>query len=197
MFKKLILVSFTTILILLTTFPAVAQNGAVVTKGGYPPGWGLAFNPDEGLSYFYSNFSDVCGYFSGGDLGTVLETPWMVVQRPTDEEGEGKFHIIRFFFFRALMVTPEEFFNDPCGAWSNPDLIFADGMIRSTFNDNDQVPLNTNRANVWGFSAAGALEDVADHCSGEMIGFKWSWMGQFKDDTFVLRKQVGPELRCN
>jgi hypothetical protein len=70
-------------------------------------------------------------------------------------------------------------------------------MIHSTTNDNDQVPQNTNRANVWGYSANGALEDFADSCKGEMIGLKWAWRGKYKDDTFVLLKQIGPELKCN
>ena len=187
---------------------AVAENGAEVEKDVYLDYWGLAYNPEEGLSYFYSNFSDVCDYVAGGAGGVVLEVPWMIVHRPNDNDDpdfDGKYRDGGFFFIRALMVTPEEFFSDPCGVWSNPDLIFADGMIHSVSNDNDQWPEATKRRNVWGFTANGALEDFGDACKGKMIGLKWKWRGQMDDDfpscipdcNVKVLNQIGPELKCN
>lgn len=193
-------------LILTGSTSLVAQNGAVIDRGTYPDYFGTAYNPAEGLTYFFSTFSDVCGF--PVEPGDVLELPWMIVHRPKDDADlpwDGKYLDHGFFFMRVLMTTEDEFWSDPCGTWSNPDLIFADGMFYSTFNDNDQFPSDTNRANVWGFEGNGALEDFGDNCKGEMVGLKWSWRGKMNDDfpacqpecDFVLLKQVGPELKCN
>jgi hypothetical protein len=195
-------------LLSLSASTVVAQNGAEVEKGDYLDYWGMEYNPDEGLLYFFSNFSDVCDYVAGGAGGIVLDIPWTIVHRPNDNDDpdfDGKYNEHGFFFIRALMATPGEFWSDPCGVWSNPELIFADGMIHSVLNDNDQWPENTERRNVWGFTANGALEDFGDYCKGEMVGLKWRWRGMMEDDfpacipeCYVkVLNQVGPELKCN
>lgn len=197
------------LLIALLAFGAtvsLAQNGAVIYKGSYEVFGGAEYNPDEGLLYFYSNFSDVCGWWNGDDdWGIVNDVPWLLVQRPNDDPLDGKYQDRAFFFMRVLMATPDEFWSDPCGVWSNPDLIFADGMIHSVYNDNDLDPVNTKRQNVWGFTSNGALEDFGDYCKGEMVGLKWKFRAQL-DDVFPdclpdcnlkVLNQVGPELKCN
>ena len=185
---------------------SLAQNGADVYKGSYGEFWGAVYNSDEELLYFYSNFSDVCGWANGDDdWGIVNDVPWLGVQRPNDDLFEGKYQDRGFFFMRVLMATPDEFWDDPCEVYENPDLIFADGMVFSIFNDNDQYPANTHRQNVWGFTFNGALQDFGDYCKGEMVGLKWKERVQMDDDfpacapdcNLKVLNQVGPELKCN
>ena len=41
-------------LLSLSASTVVAQNGAEVEKGDYLDYWGMEYNPDEGLLYFFS-----------------------------------------------------------------------------------------------------------------------------------------------
>lgn len=187
---------------------SIAQDGAVVTKGTYEDAIAWEYNEADGFFYLFTTFSDVCGY--PGDLGEVMELPWMIVHRPKDDEDkpwDGKYIDNGFWFVRVLDATPDEFWDDPgpCATWGNPDLIVADGAVHSTLNDNDQFPANTNRQNVWGFTANGALEDYGDNCAGEMVGLKFQWRAQMDDDfpacipacNVRVVSQKGPQLKCN
>jgi hypothetical protein len=206
MFKRTAISVLAILLALFSAPDASAKNGAEVSRGVIEDYFGWSYNEDEGLFYGFSSFSNICGW--PDDLGEILELPWMTVHRPNDSdevEWDGKYMDHGLSFVRVLMVTPEEFWNDPCVAWENWDLIVADGMIFSTYNDNDQYPADTNRANIWGFTANGALKDTMDICKGPMVGVKWIWRARMKDDfpacepdcDFRLLKAVGPELHCN
>ena len=206
MLRRTVILVVATLLALLLVPTALAQNGAEITKDAYQDYFAWEYNEDDGLFYGFSTFSNICGW--PDDLGEVMELPWMTVHRPNDTEDlewDGKYLDHGMFFVRVLMVTPGDFWFDPCAAWNNTDLIVADGKITSTFNDNDQWPADTNRANLWGFTANGALDDSMDLCKGPMVGVKWIWRARMKDDfpecipncdTKIL-KAVGPELHCN
>lgn len=180
---------------ILSTQFAFAQNGAVVIKGQDLWGWS-DYNGDGLLAVMSSDSEFFCN-----EDGDLIFYDWMQVLRP---DGTIKYHDQGHYFTRVFFTTPDAFWADPCASWNNYDLMVADGISSSTFNDNDLEAANPNRRNVWGYTVAGGLFDLVGLCEGDMVELNVvrRWMLERNvpncPPECIIEKAVikGPRLNC-
>jgi len=141
-----------------------AQNGAVVLKGDTLIGW-YDWNGENVLAIQSSDSEAFCN----ADLGDLLWTNWLELLRP---DGTVKYHERGAYFTRVFYpATPADFDADYCALWNNGDLMLAEGITHSTYNDNHPNAFDVphKRRNVWGYNVAGDLYDTAGLCSSGMM----------------------------
>ncbi|MBW2594277.1 MAG: hypothetical protein JRE58_14995 [Deltaproteobacteria bacterium] len=180
---------------LLTTPVASAQNGAVIVRGEALFAW-YDWNGESVLTVQSSDSELFCNEF-----GDMMYVDWMEVWRP---DGTIKYHEGGHFFTRVFYpATPADFDADPCALWNNGDLMVAEGIINSPFNDNDFFAEHPNRRNTAGYNVAGTLYDTGGLCDGGMVDLNTIRRTVFKKDypacePDCIFKEVrkGPRLSC-
>ena len=187
---------------LLTTPVALAQNGAVVTRGDELYGW-YDWNGENVLAIQSSEIEFFCFW---PELSDVIWVDWMEVLRP---DGTFKYHDKGDYFTRVFFpATPDDFDADPCALWNNADLMVAEGITHSVYNDNhaNAYDVPHKRRNVFGYNVTGKLYDTAGLCSKGMIGLKtvrrWKLDKDFPaclpdDCESDVQVWKGPDLNCH
>jgi hypothetical protein len=185
---------------LLNTPVALAQNGAVVTKGETLIGW-WDWNGEDVMALHSSDLEAFCD-----EPGDLIWTDWLEVVRP---DGSIKYHERGAYFTRVFYpaTLPEDTFDNWCDLWNNDLLLVAEGITHSTFNDNDFDPAfhHPNRRNTWGYTVTGALFDYAGFCDGGMVELntvrrfllkKNSHACLSLSDCIFKEVRKGPRLNC-
>jgi len=174
---------------------ALAQNGAVITRGEFIFG-GVESN-DENVILLYSSDSEG---FCGATLGELLWVNHMEVLRP---DGTIKYHDKGKFFARVYYpATWDDVGDDPCVLWNDSSLLIAEGITgMSPYNDNhlNAFAVPHKRRNVWGFNLTGTLYDATGLCSS---GTRYDqFMFRFKHFLYIIvfigargRTRTGKEI---
>jgi hypothetical protein len=197
--RRFVMKSIRTFLVLCVIYlfsaqAAVAQNGAFVVKGqDLFAFW--SYNGD-GLMAVMSSDSEL---FCNPD-GDLIFADWMEIARP---DGSIHYQDRGHYFTRVFFTTPEAFFADVCAGWNNYDLMVAEGIAHSTFNDNDIFAERENARNSWGFTVAGGLYDLVGLCEDDMVELnivrRWLLKKDFpacEPDCIFKAVFKGPRLNC-
>ena len=196
--KSLGMFLFICIICLLNAPIALAQNGAVVLRG--EDVLGSAWTDDAGLFVMAATDAEL---FCTDPEDWDATLNWMMVIRPG---GSIKYQDRGAFFTRVFFpATWDDFFTDACALWNNFDDMVAEGIVHSTYNDNDLDPdfHHPQRRNVWGYTFAGTLYDYAEVCDNDMIDLniveRWMLKKDFPacdPDCLFKYFMKGPRMEC-
>jgi len=187
------------IICLLNAPVALAQNGAAVVRGlDVLGGW---WTDDAGLFVLAATDAEI--FCADEFYEPILTLNWMMVIRPS---GSIKYQDRGAFFTRVFYPATWADFSDFCDLWNNSGLMVAEGIVHSTFNDNDLDPdfHHPKRRNVWGYSFSGTLEDYSGVCDSDMVSLniveRWMLTKDFPacDPDCLFKKYFmkGPRVEC-
>jgi hypothetical protein len=156
---------FLSLLLLIYAPLALAQNGAMITRGELLFG-GIESNDEDVILMYASDSNGFCE----AELGDLLWVTYMEVLRP---DGTIKYHDKGKFFARVYYpATWDDVGDDPCVLWNDDSLLIAEGITgMSPYNDNhlNAYGVPHKRRNVFGFNLAGTLYDMTGLCSSGMM----------------------------
>jgi len=175
------------VICLLTTPLASAQNGAEIYK--YPDYLVIhsEWNPSQELLALFSSDSDA--YCGADSIAIPYEITW--IARPN---GFWKYHDSGYYFMRVFQMTPgdlDTLETNYCLIWNDTGRMLADGMVYGVTNTGPQG---------WQYNLSGVLYDSVDLCEGDMVELnivrKWKFLKNCDSNCEIPQVTKGPRLDC-